>query len=163
MKTLEIKATEFDHEYYGTTVCGQRYNNEYVWHNIDVMNKVIINGVEHDAIYQSQSFWYNDFNCPSDMLELSEPGGTSEFLCRVAELHAEDLHYDVISQINEDCEKDYSVEEYIEIYKFLKDQEKAADNKQQSIIEDYELSNDAEDWEEVEGEQWYRQINEDDE
>jgi hypothetical protein len=61
-------------------------------HNIDVFNCIVFYGTEMGAVYQTGlSFCDNDYNKPSNELELSENGGTNFILIEINKLYLKDI------------------------------------------------------------------------
>lgn len=99
---MKITTTNFDFNHYENVKVESQLNGIYVLPNIDVFNKIIIDGVELTAVYQTAcSFLNEDYNSPSNMLELSQGGGADEVLVKLNDLTEADILNEDISEIIE--------------------------------------------------------------
>jgi hypothetical protein len=89
---MKIETTDFESNYHDSQKAGNSTYGEYMLHNIDVYNKIIVDGAELWAVYQTgQSYDHNDYDCPSPDLALSEDGGTSKVLTKIDRLYESDF------------------------------------------------------------------------
>ena len=95
---MKITATIFESNYHYSEHRGNMNCDEYVRHNVDVYNTIMIeeNGV-HDTfqtVYQNgMHHIHGDYSLPSTELELSEDGGADTFLCEIdREFYEEDFN-----------------------------------------------------------------------
>jgi hypothetical protein len=83
-KKMSITTTKFNKNVYST-------EDENI-HNVDVFNDVIFYNTKMSAVYQTGlSFCNNDYNKPSNELELSENGGTNFILIEINKLYLKDI------------------------------------------------------------------------
>jgi hypothetical protein len=81
---MSITTTKFNKNVYST-------EDENI-HNVDVFNDVIFYNTKMSAVYQTAlSFCNNDYNKPSNELELSENGGTNFILIEINKLYLKDI------------------------------------------------------------------------
>lgn len=124
---MNISTTSFDYNYHSSQKAGNYTHGEYVFHNIDVFNIINVNGVELHAVYQcGMSYDYNDYNCPSQNLALSEAGGTSEVLVIIDQLYESDFEdestiLETLKKVEELCPVIDSVEKLKAVYDALND------------------------------------------
>lgn len=96
MKKLNITVSPYD-SYTDDMVKEQAGNYTYgeydLYHNFSVWNFITINGVDHQAMYQTAcSYLHNDYSCPNPELELADTNfGTHELLTLVDSLYASDF------------------------------------------------------------------------
>jgi hypothetical protein len=121
---MNIKTTDFNNNYYGCTEAGSRtYACQfYTLHQIDVFNTIIIDGIEHELLYQpGNGFLHNDYNCPdpdlslystncSDLIKLMESMSESDF---------DALNSDDLVELKECCSSIKTADDAFEIYQAL--------------------------------------------
>ena len=123
---MKISTTSFDCNYHGSQRAGKSPHG-YVIHNIDVYNVINVNGIELQAVYQcGRSYNYNDYNCPSPHLALSEEGGTSKVLIKIDRLYESDfedkeLIFETLEEVKELCYVIDSIEKLKAVYDALND------------------------------------------
>lgn len=88
-----IERTVFNHDYFDSQ---EYYDNvkreKYVRHNINISNRLIVKGVELDAMYQTgNSFRNNDYTLPCNRLNLSRFDRTDGLLSKISALEESDL------------------------------------------------------------------------
>jgi len=83
----DIKVTEFEYEHYLSEKRGNSTHGEYMFHNFDIYNQIIIKGRPFHLNYQTGiSYDYGDYNYPSNSLSLSVEGGSGELMFRIDEI-----------------------------------------------------------------------------
>jgi hypothetical protein len=123
---MKIETTSFDTNYHAAVKHSSSNVQDYVRHEIDVYNQIIINdSIKLDAVYQTaQSYLHNDCRTPSANLELSEDSGTSKLLVLVNRLYESD--FEDAANINESlaeakalCSEVNTVEKLRQLYDTL--------------------------------------------
>lgn len=124
---MNISTTSFDYNYHNSQKAGNSTHGRYVLHNIDVYNVIKVDGIELQAVYQcGMSYDYNDYNCPSPNLALSEAGGTSKVLAKIDRLYESDFEdeesiLETLEEVKELCHVIDSIEKLKAVYDALKD------------------------------------------
>ena len=131
---MKITTTAFEFNYHNSQKAGNFTYGEYVLQNIDVWNKIVLDdSIELYAVYQTAMSYdhndYNDYNCPSPHLALSEDGGACKALVLIDELceddfenerHAEWL-VEQLEKVQELCPAIKSMEDMRQLYNALND------------------------------------------
>ncbi len=124
---MNISTTLFDYNYHYSQKAGNSTHGRYMLHIIDVYNVINIDGIELHAVYQCGiSYDYNDYNCPSPNLELSEEGGTSKVLVIIDQLYESDFEdeesiLETLEEVKELCYVIDSIEKLKAVYDVLND------------------------------------------
>lgn len=88
----KISFTEFESVYEYSEKVGNRTHGEYVRHNIDVFNYMIIGENKFFCSYQTGvGYEYNDYDCPTTDLEYSEHAGGHDFVTLLDSLYESDF------------------------------------------------------------------------
>jgi hypothetical protein len=154
---LETKTTNFEsiyHRfesiYHRATKAGEPHFGYYVLHEVDVWNYIVINGVEHYALYQTATECLgNDYDRPDPTIELSQAGGASDLLClidRITECefeHDDDFKYTSLDELKELCADINNKDDVFQIWQLLRDNKINANQEFESIkpsdhLEDFE-------------------------
>lgn len=127
MKLIQIAVTDFSCNYHYSEKKGNNNCADYVRHDVDVYNELIINGVSLYAVYQTGlSFYHNDYTLPSENLEFSLEGGSSKALAMIneqdrseIELYDSDLFKATIEAFSDEGVSVGSVEDILAVYDAL--------------------------------------------
>lgn len=132
---MKITREEFEfkhHSFEKAKIIGYK---EYVYHDLDAWNKIIIDDVEFYAFYQTGLYYeYDNYNCPTNDLSLSDCNTSKELLI------IDKLYEDDIFNNTEDAQE--ALEELIEmgsnidtLDKMLEVKEFLNDNRPYSAID----------------------------
>ena len=120
-----IETTDFDYIYNNSQKAGAN-GQEYMLHNIDVFNRIIIDDKRMDALYQTaQSYSHNNYSSPCQKLALnydfSDPA-----LIIIDQLTASDFDDDetineALEAAQECCSQIDTVQKLFEVYTALND------------------------------------------
>ena len=144
---MKIQTTEFNSEHYGSKIIDSSNYGDYMLHCVDICNEITVDNKTFSAIYQTAcGFTGNDYNAPTEKLELSEEADTCRFLTLIDE-----------TDVNDEDDFDGEILEYLRdlsgINQLSKDDVRAvkaalSDNlaAAKSEFVELELSDDANDW-----------------
>lgn len=124
---MKITTSSFDYNYHNSIIAGNRPHGFYVLHNIDVFNTIRVDDVELSAVYQTGiDYYYNDYDCPSPNLSLSENADTSDVLIILNNLVESDFENDEyinerLEEVQELCQVINSVDKLLDVYHALND------------------------------------------
>ena len=141
---MEILTTRFVCGFKGEPIeAGLRWNEAYMFHPLNVSNKIIINNKGYKANYSTgnsfsgTSFYGADYYCPRNVLELDD-FGTHRAILIVASLEKKDLRKfkdgnyvqdnayidNILEQIkNAGCEAIKDMQDIIQLINYLNDEE----------------------------------------
>jgi hypothetical protein len=124
---MNILTSDFDCNYHSAQIVGNNTHGRYTLHNIDVYNVISIDETDLNAVYQcGASYDYNDYDCPSPRLALSESGGTSKVLLKIDKIYSKDFEDSVsiletLEEIQDMCPAIDSIEKLKAVYDALND------------------------------------------
>lgn len=145
---MTINASEIDFNLHGVERYGSQLRGFYPLYLSTATKNIEVNGVIFVAVYQTGvSYDYEDYNYPSNTLELSGEGGTSEELMMIdAVLEDELLEEQAAEAFNDvkDALKLNSIEEFREIWSLLRDKPNLASHLDDSHNFDIDAYNEDE-------------------
>ena len=148
---MNISSTSFEFNYYSSQKAGNWTHGEYILHNVDVWNEIVIEGERFTAMYQTgMSYDYNDYNCPCPKLEISEDGGSHPLIVLIDNLWECDFEEngdtikEALEAAQQHCKSINTVDDLHELYDFLRSDQLGnasdyvPDEFQSDNLDDYE-------------------------
>jgi hypothetical protein len=159
MSTLNVKITPIEITYHNSQFINRQ---EDVFHNVDALASVEINGSSFDIMYQcGMSFTANDYNRPSTNLAVSD-NSTDELIQKMDQLTEsciESFDNDDIAEYTEMCSDLKSIADLLVLHHALNEALIEAKSDFEVYKNDSGLSDDAGMYIEDEGEVYIRLIN----